>query len=142
MVWPHWPVRAFNPQPDPPAFGLIGIDPFAVARVNAICAAGPLPGGVNPGPCDVTLGFNDAAGRALKQTRVTLSPGQGTSLDITTRDAGGGRRVELQPFAGPAGHGFVLTTAEVFDEFTGRTMVVVNPTEPRSLGTSTPTAGQ
>jgi hypothetical protein len=97
---------------------------------------------VNPEPCDVTLGFNDAGGRALKQTHVTLLPGQSASLDIAAREAGSARRVELQPFLAPAGRGFVLTTAEIFDQFTGRTMVVLNSTEPRSLGAPGSTAGQ
>ena len=142
ILWPQWHVRAFNPQPDPPAFGLIGIDPFAVAQVNAICAAGPLPGGVNPGPCDVTLGFNDTAGHVVKQAHVTLAPGQGASLSITARDAGAARRVELQPCLSQTGHGFVLATAEIVDALTGRTMTVMNPTEPRSLGTPATSAGQ
>src|SRR5262249_60121367 len=82
LLWPSLSVKAFNPQPDPPAFGLIGVDPFETARLNAVCADGPLPGGVAPGPCDIVLVFRDISGRALKQMTATLLPGQGTSLDL------------------------------------------------------------
>jgi hypothetical protein len=141
MLWPHLGVRAFNPQPDPPAFGLMGLDPFAVARLNAVCANTPLPGGVNPGPCDVTLAFDDSSGRLLKQMRISLEPGHGASFDLTAREAmtTSARRVEVQPSIFPSGRGFVLVTAEIYDEFTGRTMALLNPTEPKSLGA---TAGQ
>ncbi len=141
-VW-HTPrAHAFNPQPDPPAFGMLGIAPYETVRVNAACADGPLPGGVPPGPCRVTLAFRDASGQILKQATVGLNPGAGTFLDLTTAEAGvSGRRVEVQPFISPAGMGFVLASVEVFDDFTGRTVVALNTTEPKSLGSS-PVVGQ
>jgi len=35
LMWPALGVKAFNPQPDPPAFGLIGINPYETARLNS-----------------------------------------------------------------------------------------------------------
>ena len=111
------------------------------ARLNAVCADTPLPGGVNPGPCDVTLAFRDMSGRMLKTMTVTLRPGEGRSLDFRGIESAALSRMEVQPYVAPAGHGFVLCTVELFETFTGRTSVALNPTEPRSLGGSAP-AGQ
>jgi hypothetical protein len=142
MVWPVPRVSAFNPQPDPPAFSMIGIDPFETVRLNALCADGLLPGDVPPGPCDVTLTFRDMSGRTIKQMTATLQPGQGTFLDIRGMEgSSSGRRMEIQPRILPAGRGFILATVEVFDDATGRTAAILNPTEPKSLRTMS-TGGQ
>ena len=132
LFWPGLSVKAFNPQPDPPAFGLIGVDPFETARLNAVCAATPLPGGVNPGPCDVTLAFLDINGRAINRVARTLQPGQAASLDLIGT-ASSSLRTEVQPFVPATGSGFVLLSVEVFDSNTGRTTALLHPTEPKSL---------
>ena len=129
---PGLSVKAFNPQPDPPAFGLIGIDPYETARLNAVCAVTPLPGGVNPGPCDVTLAFLDSNGRLVKQATYALRPGQSASLDLTGA-ASSAVRTQVQPFVPVGGSGFVLVSVDVFDSNTGRTSALLNPTEPKSL---------
>lgn len=135
MLAPMLHVTAFNPQPDPPAFGLIGIDPSETVRLNAICADTPLPGGFPPGPCTLMLVFRDTSGRALTQMTATLQPGQGTSLDLNGTQTGARNgRMEVQPYVSPIGVGFVLCSVEVFDTFTRHTSAVLNPTEPRSLG--------
>ena len=136
LLWPALRVHAFNPQPDPPAFGMIGIDPFGTARMNVVCAEGPLPGGIPPGPCDVTMQLRDVSGHVLKQMMVTLQPGQGAFLDQRGMDlpTTSMRHTLLQPFIPQAGRGFILATVEVFDNLTGRTTAVLNPTQPKSLG--------
>jgi hypothetical protein len=142
LAWPALRVKAFNPQPDPPAFGLIGVDPFETARLNAVCADGPLPGEVAPGPCDIVLVFRDISGRALKQMTATLLPGQGTSLDLrgaevlspTAVGDFAGRRVDVHPWIRPAGRGFIFATVEVFDNLTGRVDAALNPTEAQVAG--------
>ena len=109
LLWPALRVKAFTPQPDPPAFGMIGIDAFATLRVNALCAEGPLPLDVPPGPCNVTLEFHDITGRVLKQMTKTLAPGEGTFLDLRGSDMPlTGRHMELAPCIRPVGLGFVL----------------------------------
>ena len=133
LVRPALSVKAFNPQPDPPAFGMIGVDPFETPRVNVACSTGPLPGGVNPGPCTATLAFLDIHGSTLTQMTQTLQPGQGVSLDLNGAHIGSGRRTEVQPMVSAFGAGFVLVTTEVFDTNTGHTSAVLNPTTPKSL---------
>src|SRR2546422_10941571 len=60
---------AFNPQPDPPAFGMVGITNEQTARVNVVDVGEVQPGPcrsssgeVQPGPCrvQVELTFFDA----------------------------------------------------------------------------------
>jgi hypothetical protein len=141
LMWSALRVKAFNPQPDPPAFGMIGVDPSETVRLNAVCADGPLPGDVPPGPCAVTLVFRDSSGRALKQSTQTLLPGQGAFLDLRGAEATPppdpdriGRRTEVHPWIQPVGRGFIFATVEVFDDATGRVSAALNPTEPKSLG--------
>ena len=132
LVSPPLHVKAFNPQPDPPAFGVIGVDPYATARLNAVCPDSPLPGGVSPGPCNVTLAFRDINGNVLSRAVKTLLPGQGTWLDWNGAQIGRGR-TEIQPSVPVGGTGFVLLTVELFDNQTGRTIVTMHPAEPKSL---------
>jgi hypothetical protein len=132
LLWPGLVVKAFNPQPDPPAFGMIGVDPYETVRLNAVCAIGPLPGGVSPGPCDVTLAFLDINGRPINQVTRSLRSGQGTSLDLISASSVA-LRTQVQPFVPATGSGFVLVTVEKFDSSTGRTTALLNPTQPKSI---------
>ena len=73
--------QAFNPQPEPPGrWGLFGIVAEQTARVSVVNTS-PDPGGHAPGSCRVSLAFVDSEGIVLKETRLTLRPGQATSLD-------------------------------------------------------------
>lgn len=132
LVSPSMHVKAFNPQPDPPAFGLIGVDPYATVRLNAVCADTPLPGGVSPGPCTVILAFRDINGNVMSRVVRTLLPGQGTSVDWNGEQIGRGR-AEIQPSVPAITAGFALITVEVFDNQTGRTIATMNPADPKSL---------
>ena len=80
-------VRAFNPQPDPPAvFGMTGITLSETARLSAVVRAGsatlPAPTG-----CRVSFAFLAADGRVLKQDMKTILPGHAAFLDLTGVEA-------------------------------------------------------
>jgi hypothetical protein len=73
--------RAFNPQPEPPGrWGLFGIVADQTARVSVVNTSAD-PGGFSPGACRVSLAFVDSEDIVLKEARLTLRPGQATSLD-------------------------------------------------------------
>jgi hypothetical protein len=123
---------AFDPQPDPPAFGVVTITPDQTIRLNAVCSEHGVKG-TPPDPCRAELMFHDAAGNVLASTVVRLKPGQATSLDYTLgvrTDAL--ERVGIIPciLPDPEG-GRMLPTAEVIDNTTGRTAFLVNPVTPR-----------
>ena len=84
------PAQAFNPQPDPPArIGAITLTPGQILRVNArvVNAVSPSAADVPPGPCRVSLGFLDGAGRSLGQSVVVMvRPGHATRLDLIGDD--------------------------------------------------------
>jgi hypothetical protein len=112
---------ALDPQPDPPAFGLVAIIPGQVARLNAVCSKDE----VAPGPCRAQLLFRDATGRTIRQLLVTLQPGQATWLDLPATRTG---RLSVQPVAlSDVGSGLVIPTIEVFDRASGRTELFVTP---------------
>src|SRR5262245_20625133 len=57
------PAVAFNPQPEPPAFGMVGLARSQTAILNVVLA--PVPEDVQP-PCLVDLSFADASGRSFR----------------------------------------------------------------------------
>ena len=142
--------RAFNPQPEPPGrWGLFGIVAGQSARVSVVNTSGD-PHGYPPGPCRVGLAFVGADGTVLNEARLTLRPGQATSLDYGFQappepdrgDAVGdtaGRlrqdlraRIEIADLVDPGDRGTRLyppgpcvPSVEVFDTATGRTAFLV-----------------
>lgn len=55
--------EAFNPQPEPPAFGMEGLGRYQTAALNAVLTTPPDPN--HPG-CGVELSFVDARGQVLQ----------------------------------------------------------------------------
>ena len=49
---------AFNPQPDPPAFGIVSINPDQTIRLNVVCWEHDVDG-VPPGPCHGEMMIHD-----------------------------------------------------------------------------------
>jgi len=92
-------VRAFNPQPDPPAFGLVSVNPGQTLRLNVVNRLTPPPepdrmgratrhamlafdmyrADVPPGPCATAHRFADR-----QSCEVTLAPGEAASFDLTS----------------------------------------------------------
>ena len=133
ILWTAQMVRAFNPQPDPPGFGAIGIIQSQTMRLKVVCLHNP-PGDKTV-PCAVQLRFSDASGRVLKQEDRIILPDQGTFLDISAADFRGagfdGSRGELLPAVLPAIGCRVIPTVEVFDTSSGKTEVFANMAVPR-----------
>lgn len=130
---------AFNPQPEPPGrWGMFGIVEGQTARVSVVNTSDD-PHGYPPGPCRVGLAFVDADGAVLKETRLTLRPGQATALEFIwfERSGASGRqdlraRIDIADLVDPGDRGPRLFTpgpcvpsVEVFETATGRTAFLV-----------------
>jgi hypothetical protein len=126
--------RAFNPQPEPPAFGMIGLARTQTAILNAVLTEAG--GGTRTG-CHVVLSFVDAAGEPLHEAagnpvsqKVTLHGGAAQSLHLPAVQAlpAGQVRVPIRAVigAGPepaaADCGGLVTTLEIVNA-RGRTTV-------------------
>jgi len=120
-------VRAFDPQPDPPGFGLVTLVNGQSIRVNVVCS----PHGVRrfpPGPCSGDLLIHDAAGNTLASQEVRLLPGQAASLAFDLfREAGGPFGIDPCWIPSDFNTGHAIPSAEVFSTETGRTMLFINP---------------
>jgi hypothetical protein len=127
---------AFNPQPDPPRFGMVGIADGQTARLNLVnLGNGPES---PPDPCRAHLQFFDASGNVLAGQRLTVKPGESAFLDyvasflpINTTDAAGVvNRAEIRPAVNTETGAIpppCRLTVEIFDNATGRTSVFFAP---------------
>lgn len=122
----------FNPQPDPPGFGIIGVIVSETARVNVLCIDHKI-AGTPPDPCTVQIQFRNASNTVLKGATLSLNPGQYGHVDVAASSLkfpDGQNRLELRPNVEfQSGH--VLATAETFDTNTGQTHVFTNAAVPR-----------
>ena len=98
-IWLTIHAKAFNPQPDPPAFGLISLNPGQSLRLNVVNTLQPptdpdrigsatrhamlgfdmYRADVPPGPCATAHRFADR-----QSCEVTLAPGEAASFDLTS----------------------------------------------------------
>ena len=136
-------VEAFNPQPDPPGLGMVGIAQGQTLRINVVNTALPNPD-FPPDPCRVTLNFRNADGEIFRNgdgnpiTRtILLQAGRSTSLELNADDfqrEANGMRLQLRPVArvqqsdgnrnlppDPC-----IPTAEVFNNANGRTQFLIS----------------
>ena len=118
---------AFNPQPDPPGFGLVTLVVGQGIRVNVVCSehsARLYP----PDPCRGTLMFHDMAGDTLASQEVTLRPGQAASLPLSLfRESGDPVGIDPCWIPAPGNRGHAIPSAEVFNSNTGQTLLFMNP---------------
>ena len=122
-------VKAFNPQPDPPAlFGMVGVTPGETLQLNVVNVELP---GIPPGPCKVTLRFLNDNGVIVKGKVVTVKSGQAASLTITGAEGGGTFRSELHPALVLASNEVAgcsaIGSVEVFNTKTGVTSLFAHP---------------
>lgn len=129
-----------TPDDGMPVFGMVGIAPGQVARLNAVM-------GINPEPFHdpvlVTLQFlgadgqpiTDQAGDAIARD-VLLFPGEAAWLDLKASDvlSRGQNRMQIRAVMGvaPDDSRPVVATLEIFNQLSGRTQVLHVPTAPVS----------
>ncbi len=135
---------AFNPQPDPPGFGMIGLCAGQSLRINVANVDLPALNEFPPGPCRVEIALYDELGNLLlPAVEKTLTAGRSTHIDLNgddvlTRDL---MRREVRPSvrllsnttrdgAGLLPPGPCRATVELFDNQTGRTLVTLGPDKP------------
>src|SRR2546422_567194 len=110
---------AFNPQPDPPAFGNVGITFGQTARLNVVNLDQEM-------RAEVELMFFDSQGNTLAQSREMIAPNHAAHLDLNgdlLREAGrtqvtAGWKL-LTPLAQGRNGPPISASAEVFGNFDG-----------------------
>jgi hypothetical protein len=127
---------AFNPQPDPPRFGMVGIADGQTARLNLVNLGIPTSTGLPPDPCRAHLKFFDGNGNLLASRPVDLKPGEaafldfapsfapvnGTDLAPLRAEIRGAVRPDDDLYAPPC-----KATVEIFDNVSGRTSILYPP---------------
>ena len=116
------------------AFGAVGIASGQTARVNVTSLSPAAPSD----PTAVEIRFLDSNGAVVKQTTVTLAPGQSAAFDFSLADVTPGAassrmqiRAEVQvtvaPGPGETPPSALVSTLEVFDNATGKTSFLYAP---------------
>jgi hypothetical protein len=82
-------IAGFDPQPDPPAFGMATIRSDQSMRMNVFCFEHAV-NGAEPTACTGTIMFHDAAGNILRRGTYSLEPGQTRSFGFIPPDARSG----------------------------------------------------
>jgi hypothetical protein len=121
-------IAGFNPQPDPPGFGLVTLTPAMFMRTNVACFGRPV-NGIPPDPCRGTVMFHNAAGDVLKQADYDLKPGTVASFPFSINDRR--ENVEIIPCVLPQPGGRAVPNVELVNALTGDTMFLVNPAAAR-----------
>ena len=121
-------IDILSPQQDPPAFGIVSITADQTIRMNIVCFGHPVLGSPAD-PCAGEIMFHDMAGNTLARQVVRMAPGQAASLDFSFRV---GSLAGIDPCWIPdPSSGRALPTVEVFDSFSGKVALHVNPVTPR-----------
>jgi len=129
-------LNAFNPQPDPPGFGMVGIAAGQTARLNVVNLGNGPP--AVPPPCRASLQFFDDPGNLLANQQVRVEAGNAVFLDLAANfpPANGVGEVLAPPRAEiraatetPDGElpPPCTATLEIFDNASGRTAVSFPP---------------
>ena len=87
----------FNPQPDPPGFGMMGVADGQTARLNVTIDLDPTR--IPPDPYRVTLYFLNGDGRILTQQTFSLAVRQSAFLDYAAPRMPLGARQRIRPVA-------------------------------------------
>jgi hypothetical protein len=128
--------NAFNPQPDPPRIGMVGIADGQTARLNLANVSAPDDVLVPP-PCRAQLQLLDADGNVLAQRRVSVAAGHAAFVDFRPSfvptnlgDVLGPLRAEIRAAVDFADGVFpppCRASLEIFDNVTGRTQIALLP---------------
>jgi hypothetical protein len=139
--------QAFNPQPDPPRYGMIGVTPGETLRINVANPELPSATLFAP-PCRVELAFLDSTGSPLlPAVQKALEAGQSAHFDLNgdelfSRGTGDVLlRAEVRPVvrvlsnAAAVGSAFIppgpcVSSIELFDNATSKTLVTSGPQNP------------
>jgi hypothetical protein len=127
------------PQTDPvKAYSTVGLAPGETLRLDVANIG--VTNVVPPGPCNVQMGFVNAAGVLVKSSGVTVPAGHAVFLTLTFEEGSASTtavdsrtRVNVRPVlntsAFPPGPCRTVSSAEVFDAILGRTHLYAVPAE-------------
>ena len=122
-TWTASSVSAFNPQPDPPAFGAFGITHQQTALMSVRLDADE---GRRARPVRVELLFHDSDGNVLAHTEQTIEPEHSVSFALNGAEqpiGGDGMRLTFNPCVkvlnnpNHDGQARLIGSLEVFDNF-------------------------
>ncbi len=115
----------FDPQPDPPGFGVVTLRADQAMRMNVFCFEHAVDG-AEPRTCSGEIMFHDANGNVLRRGTYQLSPGQTNSLAVTL-PATRASLVAIVPCVIPNPGGRTVPNVEVIDRATDQVVQLINP---------------
>jgi len=108
-------IRGFDPQPDPPGFGMATLRSDQRMRLNVECFPHAA-NGAAPAPCSGDVMFHDAAGNIIRRGTYTLDPGQARSFKVSPQLISGAATFSgIVPCVVPNPGGRAVPNVEVTD---------------------------
>jgi hypothetical protein len=135
VPWSAAHAEDFNPQPDPPGFGMFGVTRGQTARLQVAIVGVDQhnPPGDRPGPFRVTLSFYNGDGSVMLQSSQSVELGQSAALDFVAPALPVGLRMRLRAAVrvDPDANGVVpciKPALEVLNNDTGRSAFILEGT--------------
>ena len=124
-------IVGFNPQPDPPGFGLVTLRVDQAMLLHVSCFAHPV-NGTPPDPCRGQIMFHNAVGDVFGLDTYELQPGEVTTFTFapSPSEVGGPPLLAINPCILPQPGGRAAPAVEIVDRATGRVARHVDPAVP------------
>lgn len=123
-------IVGFNPQPDPPGFGLVPVRSSQVMRVRVGCFAHPIDG-IPPDPCRGAIMFHDALGNVVGRGTYALQPGEVGGLTFQPPGSTNALGLAINPCILPQPGGRAVPAVQIVDGETGDVLFQIAPAVPR-----------
>ena len=107
-------IRGFDPQPDPPVFGMATLRSNQRMRLNVECFPHPV-NGYPPNPCSGEVMFHDAAGNVVLRAAYALDPGQAQSFEVAASAVSRATFSAIVPCVLPNPGGRAVPSLEITD---------------------------
>jgi hypothetical protein len=121
---------AFDPQPDPPVFGMATLRANEEMRMNVTCFDHDVNGSA-PNSCAGTVMFHDVAGNVIRRGSYALDAGQTRSFEVAPPALRMGTLVGIIPCVLPEPGGRVVPNIEVTDA-AANVVLLINPAAARA----------
>lgn len=120
---------SFDPQPDPPGFGLATLRADQAMLMDVTCFPHEVLGAA-PSACRGTVMFHDVAGNVIRRASYDLAPGESRAFAVAPPLARPGSLSGIVPCVIPEPGGRAVPSVDIVDSL-GNVVLIINPAAAR-----------